>query len=201
VTTINAVLRAIFKTIAFVVRTIQRWRSRHSHPHLVAEVAKTPYWGGVELPVDVRNVGQAAARDCRYCRRQRFTMDRGPDEPAGSAVAWYCTDSFDLPAGGSSVRHAAYATTDDCARIVLSDVPVPAEQYGRVVAALVCRDRFGVHYRVTAVDGRELTTDRWEEPLLNGLLPRPVRREPPEWTAWVKLPARIENRSWTAGFS
>jgi hypothetical protein len=191
-----AFFRATFRTLGFIVREVRRRRARRLPPHLLAEVLKTPYWGGIELPVLIRNTGRAAVRDCRYCRHQRFEMDRGPDDSPAEAVVWYATDSFEVALGESGTRETAFATSDAWPQIVLSDVLTSAAQESRFLAALVCRDRFGTCYRFKIVDGQEIAMDRWSQPLLNGV----ISRAPPEWTKWLETSGRVENRVWAARF-
>jgi hypothetical protein len=191
-----AFFRAAFWAIAFIVRQVRRRRARRRPPHLVAEMLKTPYWGGIELPVLIRNTGRAAVRDCRYCRHQRFEMDRGPKGSPVEAVVWYATDSFDVALDESGTRQTAFATSDAWPQIVLSDVLTSAAQESRFLAVLVCRDRFGTCYRFKIVDGQEIAMDRWSQPFLNGV----IGRAPPRWTKWLEACERIETRVWAASF-
>lgn len=178
--------------IGQVIREIRRWRNRHRRPDLAAEVTQTPYWGGVELPILVRNTGSAAARDCRYCRRQHFRMDRGQSQAPAQAVTWYATDAFDLPMDGSERRLTAYATSDSCPSLALTGIHERTPD-GRFEAVLVCRDRFGTCYRFGFVDGGDPVVDSWRASPFDRLR----RRAPPEWTGWLQLSARVENRQWT----
>jgi hypothetical protein len=194
-----AFLVGTFKAIAFLFRALRRRRARRHPPHLVAEVLKTPYWGGIELPVIIRNTGQAAALDCRYCRFQRFSMDRGSEGPPSTALAWYTTDSFEVPTGESGTRQIAYATADACPQVVLSDVVAGEAPNGHLVAALVCRDRFGTCYRFSVVDGGEVKVESWRDQMLSHTIV--FRREKPEWTGWLELPERVDSRLWVARFA
>lgn len=156
-----------------------------------------PYWGGIELPIVVRNTGTAVARDCRYCRRQQFSMDRGETTAPAIAVTWYATGSFRVPVDGASERLVAYATTDECPRVVLDGIPQTAIADSKWEAAIACRDRFGTCFRFRFLDGLNSGVDVWREPIL-------IRRrhaEPPDWTTWLQFPAKVENRAWTARFA
>lgn len=187
----------VVRLVARLIREARRWRNRHSRPSLTGEVVQVPYWGGVRLPVRVRNTGQTAARDCRYCRRQRFTMDRGGSGGRITAVTWYATSSFDVPVDESGKELVAFATTDPCPRLILADIPEAPGWENRFEAALVCRDRFGTFYRFRFADGEDPRVETWTAGLLNGLFPQAA----PEWTQWVQMPTHIENREWTARFA
>jgi hypothetical protein len=189
-------MKKTIKIIGRIILEIRRWRNRDRLPELVGEVMQTPYWGGVELPILVRNTGRAAARHCRYCRRQQFRMDRGEAHTAATTVTWYATDSFDVATGGVEKQLTAYATTDPCPRLVLMDIN-GTTQDRRFEAVLVCRDRFGTFYRFMLVDGQDPAMDMWRESPLD----RMFRRKPPEWTQWVQLPDKVESRQWTARFA
>jgi hypothetical protein len=122
-------------------------------------------------------------------------MDSGGARSSLSALTWYSTDAFDVAAAGAGTRQIAFATTDPCPRVVLADM-LNAAPEGRFEAALVCRDRFDTFYRFKFVDAQEPLLDTWRARSLDKLL----GREAPEWTKWVSLPGRVENREWTSRF-
>src|SRR5689334_6281945 len=124
----------VIRAIGALIGEVQAWRNRRVMPALTVTLGRTPYWGGLDLPVVVRNTGPLALRDCRYCRRQRFLMDPGGGSSSPAAEVWYATDAFDLPKDGPSRQVMAFATTDACPRVALSG-SAPADAAASVEAA------------------------------------------------------------------
>jgi hypothetical protein len=185
---------AAFNGVMALVYVLWRWQSRGSRPHLVFESIRAPYWGGAELPVVVRNIGTSPARECRYCRYQRFTMS---GKPPSAATCWYVTEAFKAPVDGHEQRQTAFATRDACPRIALQDLLGSGETDSSATHAIVCRDRFGTHYRFRLNLGADAQPDVWRWTVMDHLL----RRAPPMWTRWAECPRAVETREWSAQFS
>ncbi|HEX6509632.1 MAG TPA: hypothetical protein VF221_18540 [Chloroflexota bacterium] len=188
--------RAIAATAGFLVTTIRYIQRRRNggkiRPDLQLEFIHPPYWGGVALELAVRNTGDVPARDCRYCRFQRFTMDGpGGETPSLSVGRWYATNSFSVP-GQQKTRSTALLTRDPCPREILNDVVPPSGGDGFFADAIICRDTIGTFYRFQPSLGPGAQPDVWSK----GALDRFRGRACPRWAEWVTSPAHIERIEW-----
>lgn len=177
-----------------LVWELQRWRSSSAHPMLRIERREPVHWGKMDVPLTVVNDGSRGAQECRYCQYRIFSMSNpGVGGPASNAVAWYLTDSFSIPAGGSRAVKA-HVSQDRCGSIVMGDLVDGPLDATSCAEALVCRDRFGTLYRF--FPGRDGEMETWRATTLDRLL----KREPPAWTAWLGYPSTVQSKDWTPRF-
>jgi hypothetical protein len=187
------VIAATFRFLQKSVHYVQRRRlTDEQRPNLRLDFIHPPFWGAEQLDLAISNTGGGAARNCRYCRIQDFTMAGPVGRPASfSARRWYSSDRLDVPPGGRA-RSQARLTLSPCPKEILGDVVLPRGNESSYHDAIVCEDSSGTAYRFRCYLGADSPPDVWSAGLLDRV--RGVSR--PAWAEWVATAAPVDRVQW-----
>lgn len=188
------VAAATVRLVLAGIRYVRRRRQTDEHrPKMRLDFIHPPYWGAETLDFSISNTGGGKARNCRYCRFQKFTMAGPVGRPASFSVRrWYSSDCLDVPAGGKS-RSQASLTVSPFPKGILADVLQPHGQESTYQDAIVCQDSSGSAYRFLCYLGDNTAPDIWSA----GLLDRFRGISPPAWAEWTAAPAPVDRVQWS----
>lgn len=188
---------ALATTIRFLVAGVRYVRRRRmpvaKRPRLELDFIHPPYWGAETLNFAISNSGGGAARKCRYCRLQEFTMAGGDGRPPSfTARRWYSSEWLSVPPG-TQQRGSAVLTVSSCPREVLGEPVDVNRRESSYQDAIVCQDSAGTIYRFHCSRGVDSAPDVWSA----GSFDRLRGVSPPAWVQWTIRPELVEPAHWS----